>query len=121
MKKIFGKIAGYAILVLILILALSVFKNVSRDIQISNQIEAEKAKIAKMQAENKRLEEELLQTQNQNFIEKEIRNKLGLGKSGEAIVVLPDADTLRSLAPKTTVEVDTLPDPNWVKWKKLFF
>jgi cell division protein FtsB len=121
MKKIFEKIGGYTILLLILVLALSVFKNVSRGMQIDRQIEAEKAKITKMQAENKKLEEELIKTQNQDFIEKEIRNKLGLGKSGEAIVVLPDDDLLRKLAPQTSIETDTLPDPNWMKWKKLFF
>jgi cell division protein FtsB len=121
MKKIFGKIGIYAIWGLILILALSVFKNIGRTAQISNQIRTEKAKLSKIQADNNKLVEELAQTQNPNFIEKEIRNKLGLGKAGEAIVVLPDAEILRKLAPQTPSEVDTLPDPNWLKWKKLFF
>jgi len=121
MKKILGKIGIYAIWGLILILVLSVARNVSRDVQVGKQIQAEKAKIAKMQADNQKLEEELTQTQNPSFIEKEVRDKLGLGKTGEAIVVLPDEDTLRNLAPQMPVEINTLPDPNWVKWKKLFF
>ncbi len=77
--------------------------------------------MAKIQADNNKLQEELAQTQNPNFIEKEVRDKLGLGKTGEAIVVLPDADTLRKLAPQMPTEVDTLPYPNWKKWEKLFF
>ena len=121
MKKILGKIAGYAVWGLILILALSVLKNVKRDAQINNQVQAEKVKLAKIQADNDKLTQELAQTQNPNFIEKEVRDKLGLGKEGEAIVVLPDEDTLRKLAPQMPLEVDTLPDPNWVKWEKLFF
>ena len=121
MKTILNKVGGYAIWVLIVILSLSVFKSFGRTAQIKAQIEAEKAKLAKIQAENNKLQEELVQTQNPNFIEKEVRNKLGLGKQGEAIVVLPDADILRNLAPKKVVEVDTLPDPNWKKWEKLFF
>jgi len=121
MKKIFGKIGIYAIWGLIIILSLSVIQNVSRNAQINAQIQAEKAKLAKIQADNDKLTQELTQTQNPNFIEKEVRDELGLGKAGEAIVVLPDADTLRKLAPQTTIEVDTLPDPNWVKWEKLFF
>jgi hypothetical protein len=121
MKKILGKIAGYAVWGLILILALSVLKNVRRDAQINNQIQAEKVKLAKIQADNDKLTQELVQTQNPNFIEKEVRDKLGLGKEGEAIVVLPDGDTLRKLAPQMPLEVDALPDPNWVKWEKLFF
>jgi len=121
MKKVLGKIAGYAVWGLILILALSVLKNISRDAQISSQIQAEKAKLAKIQADNNKLIQEVAQTQNPNFIEKEVRDKLGLGKTGEAMVVLPDEDTLRKLAPQMPVEVDTLPDPNWVRWEKLFF
>jgi cell division protein FtsB len=121
MKKILGKIGVYAIWGLILILALSVARNVSRDAQINAQIKAEKAKLAKIQADNNKLIQELTQTQNPNFIEKEVRDKLGLGKTGEAMVVLPDEETLRKLAPQMPVEIDTLPDPNWGKWEKLFF
>lgn len=120
MKKIFGKIGIYAIWGLILILTLSVFRNISRASQINSQIQAEKAKIAKIQADNDKLEEEVAQAKSPSFIEKEVRNKLGLGKAGEAIVVLPDADTLRKLAPQMPTEVDTLPDPNWRKWIQLF-
>jgi cell division protein FtsB len=121
MKKIFGKIGIYAIWGLIIILALSVSKNIERDAQINDQIQTEKAKLGKIQTDNNKLTQELAQTQNPNFIEKEVRDELGLGKEGEAIVVLPDADILRKLAPQMPSEVDTLPDPNWVKWEKLFF
>ena len=121
MSKIFGKIGIYAIWGLILILSLSVFNNLRRDTQISSQIQAEKDKIAKIQAENNKLQDQLAQTQNPNFIEQEVRDKLGLGKAGEAIVVLPDDETLRKLAPQMPVEADVLPDPNWIKWEKLFF
>jgi cell division protein FtsB len=121
MKKIMSKIGGYAIWGLILILALSVFKSIGRTTQINAQIQAEKAKLDKIQSDNNKLQGELAQAQSPNFIEKEVRDKLGLGKAGEAIVVLPDADTLRKLAPQMPAEVATLPDPNWVKWKKLFF
>lgn len=121
MKKILEKIAGYVVWGLILILVVSVFRNIGRTNQIKSQIQAEKTKLAKIQADNDKLVKELAQTQNPNFIEKEVRDKLGLGKEGEAIVVLPDSEVLRKLAPQIPSEVDTLPDPNWVKWKKLFF
>ncbi len=121
MKKIATKISGYAILGLMLILAFSVFKNSSRRSLISAQIEGEKAKLVKIQADNTKIQDELAQAQNPNFIEQEVRDKLGLGKAGEAIVVLPDAEILRKLAPQMPKEDDTLPDPNWKKWEKLFF
>lgn len=121
MQKIIGKLGIYAIWGLIIILSLSLIRNISRDKQINAQIQAEKSKLAKIQAYNKKLESDLAQAQNPNFIEKAVRDKLGLGKAGEAMVVLPDDEVLRKLAPQMPAEVDTLPDPNWVKWKKLFF
>jgi cell division protein FtsB len=121
MKKIFGKIGIYAIWGLIIILSLSVIKNVERNTQINNQIQAEKTKLAKIQVDNNKLEEELAQAQSPDFIEKEVRDELGLGRTGEATVVLPDDDTLRKLAPQMPSETDSLPDPNWLKWKKMFF
>jgi cell division protein FtsB len=120
MKKTGSKILFYSIFGLILMLSVTLVKNVIRTNQIREQIEAEKVKIAKIQAENDKLASEVAQTQSAEFIEREMRNKLGLGKEGEAVVVLPDSDVLRKLAPVIPVEVDTLPDPNWRKWLKLF-
>ena len=74
----------------------------------------------KMKAENAALEAQIAQTQGSAFIEKQIRDKLGLAKTGEAIVVLPDAEILKKLAPQIPVEENSLPDSNWRKWMKLF-
>ena len=121
MKNLTSKIAGWVIWILIILLAVTLVRDVQRANQIKAQVQAEKAKVAGIQADNTKLMAELAQTQNPDFIEQDIRNKLGLGKAGEAIVVLPDDETLRKLAPQMPVEVDTLPDPNWLKWEKLFF
>jgi len=121
MKNLGSKIAGWVIWILIALLGIALVKDIQRSYQIKEQVQAEKDKVVGIQAENNKLMAELTQTQNPDFIEKEIRNQLGLGKAGEAIVVLPDDDTLKKLAPQVTVEADTLPPPNWEKWEKLFF
>lgn len=121
MNKIASKITGYVVWIFIILLSLSVAKNINRASQINIQVKAEKAKLAKIEADNRSLGEQLLKTQSPSFIEREIRNKLGLSKPGEAIVVLPDADSLRQLAPKMQIEEDTLSPPNWEKWERLFF
>lgn len=121
MKKTGSKIIVFAIWGLIATLSLTLVKNVVRTNQIHKQIQGERAKLAKIQADNDKLAAEVVQTQSADFVEKEMRNKLGLGKTGEAIVVLPDIEMLRKLAPQISVEVDVLPDPNWKKWLKLFF
>jgi cell division protein FtsB len=111
---------GLATWVLALILLISTVKNIGRVKNIEGAVQREKDTVEKMQEENARLEAQIAQTQGSAFIEKQIRNKLGLAKSGEAIVILPDAEILKKLAPQTPVEGNTLPDPNWKKWLKLF-
>lgn len=120
LKEKFNKLTGYVIWILILLLAFSVIRNVGRRARIESEIDAEKARVDKMQEDNKSLAEEILRAQSGDFVEKEIRNKLGLVKEGETIVVLPDEEVLRNLAPQAIFEENTLPDPNWKKWLKLF-
>lgn len=119
-KKKANKLVGYAIWILIFLLVLSLIRNAGNAGRISSEIAAEQAKVAKMQSDNQALEAEIAKTQGQEFIEKEIRNKLGLVKPGEAIVVLPDDETLRKLAPEVVQDQESLPDPNWKRWLKLF-
>jgi cell division protein FtsB len=107
--------------ILTVLLLISTVRNINRVISIRNDVEKEKEIVEKMKADNAQLEAQIAQTQGSEFIEKQIRDKLGLAKPGEAIVVLPDPAILRAMAPQTPVEEDTLPDPNWVRWEKLFF
>ncbi|MBI2007373.1 MAG: septum formation initiator family protein [Candidatus Blackburnbacteria bacterium] len=75
--------------------------------------------------ELKKEQEELLKTkekvESDEFIEKEAREKLGLAKPGETVVVLPDEDILRRLAPK--LESESFPEelPIWKRWVEMFF
>ncbi|QQG41777.1 MAG: septum formation initiator family protein [Candidatus Woesebacteria bacterium] len=120
LKVKFEKLGGYAIWVLVVLLTLSLVQNIGKVKRIRGEIAAEKAKIAKMKAANEVLANQVAEAQKPEFIDKEIRNKLGLVKTGETIVVLPDGDVLRSLAPKIEIDLETLPDPNWKKWVQLF-
>lgn len=114
------RLLGVATWVLALLLLLSTIKNIGRVGNINSAVQKEKNKVEKMKQENALLEAQIAQTQGSFFIEKQIRDKLGLVKEGEAIVILPDTEILRKLAPQMPVEENTLPDPNWKKWLKLF-
>ncbi len=116
----FGKLKGYLMLAIAILLTLSIVSNIGKIIQIRGEVARERAKIEKQKKENEELARTVADTQGPSFVEKEVRDKLGLVKKGETIVVLPDVETLRSLAPKPPVEEDALPDPNWRKWLKLF-
>ncbi len=120
-KKGLGKLAGYGIWLLIVLLVISTSNSIGSSARVKAQIKAEEEKVSRMQKENADLENRVILAQSGDYIEAEIRNKLGLVKSGEAIVVLPDVETLKKLAPPETLDREALPDPNWKKWAHLFF
>jgi cell division protein FtsB len=121
MKNVINKTMGWAAWGLIFLLSLNLIKDITRAKGISARIAAEEAKLSKIEADNAKLESELLMAKSPDFIEREVRNKLGLARENEAIVVLPDAETLKKLAPDIKNDTESLPDPNWKKWTKLFF
>ncbi len=111
---------GYATWILVIFLVISTVRNINRVGSIKKQVEGERQKVAKMEADNAKLQTQIQEAQGQDFIDKEIRNKLGLSKEGEAIVVLPEESIVRGLAPSQVSSEDSLLDPNWKKWLKLF-
>lgn len=115
------KLISYGMWLMIVVLGFSVIQNAGKIIETRTQIQREKDKVTKMAKQNQDLERQIANSQSSTFIEKQMRDELGLALPNEAIVVLPDVDTLRKLAPQPTTENDTLPDPNWRKWEKLFF
>lgn len=120
LKLKFKRLLGYATWFLVAALLVSTVKNVNRVIGIREQVREEQERVEKMQADNAKLQVQIAEAQGSDFIEKQIRDKLGLSKEGEAIVVLPDESIVRSFAPTITTSEEALPDPNWKKWLKLF-
>src|SRR3989339_2037947 len=78
--------------------------------------EAEK-QLEKLKQENEALTQELEYKKTDQFAEEEIRNKLGLAKEGEAVVILPKEGNKEQL----TIDDGQLTKPNLEKWQRLFF
>lgn len=120
LKQRLIKVRVYLLILLVFLFGLSLFRNILKIDEAKNRIQREKEKVIKLEEEGKILEEELKKMQGNEFLEKELRDKLGLAKKGESVVILPDLETLKSLVPEIPDEKDYLPDPTYVKWMKLF-
>jgi len=59
------------------------------------------------------LQEELKKVQSQEYIEREAREKLGMSKAGEKVIIMP---TITLDKPMRTHENEQ----NWLKWWRLF-
>ncbi|MEK9143115.1 MAG: septum formation initiator family protein [Patescibacteria group bacterium] len=77
------------------------------------------AVLKRLEEENKRLKGELTYSESPLFIEAEARNRLGLGREGESIVLMPN-DKLQMTNGKTE-DKTVVSLPNWKKWWRLFF
>ena len=116
----FRKVVGYGALLLVVLMLASIVRNVGKVVAIREEVAKERERLERLEKENEQLQKKITKTQSDEFIEKQIRDKLGLVKEGEIVVVLPDEEILRGFAPKIVVEQDSLPDPNWKRWLKLF-
>lgn len=75
--------------------------------------------LAEVKREQSRLKKQAADVKTPEFVEHEAREKLGMGKEGETIVLLPVGET----AAKQT-DVEALPEdryPTWQRWIRLFF
>lgn len=107
---IFGVIVGI-LLVVNSSKRLLTFRTTSQKIQ-----DAEK-RLEHLREENARLQEQREYTQSEEFREREIRDKLGLAKEGEAVVILPkENDENSKLETRSSKQ-----RPNYQKWWNLFF
>lgn len=107
-------------IVVFLILASSSLKSIKRIKEGDVLIEKTKVRLEKIDQENQKLTEQLQMTESEEFVEKQMRNKLGLAKEGEIIIVLPEPEIVKKLAPTLPQDEEVKLKLNWQKWLELF-
>ena len=73
-------------------------------------------RLEKTRLENQRLTQKLAEIQSEEFVEREAREKLGLGKAGEVVLILPDQNN----NPQTEIKNYKLKIKNWRLWWDLY-
>ncbi len=101
------------VLVLGLVLAVKTGINVVKLVGFGDRLKLAEKEFIRVKSENSSLKSKLAEVESDDFLEKEAREKFGLGKEGEEVVIVP------TLAPKNGRVEETLID-NWKKWWKLY-
>jgi len=120
LKQRLIKARVYVLIILVFLFGLSLFRNILKVNEAKNRVQREKERVVKLEQEGRILEEELKKMQGNEYLETQLRDKLGLAKKGESVVILPDSETLKKLVPEIPDEKDYLPDPPYKKWLKIF-
>lgn len=104
-----------------LFLSFILIKNILGVLNIQERVREAKKEVVGLDEEQEELKRRLEFATSSAFIERTAREKLGLGKPGEYVVVLPQEEFLKSLAPSPEEEEKLPEEPNWKKWLKIFF
>lgn len=115
------KYLNYILLFLAFLFIVSLIRNILRINQANKEILEAEERVDEAIAENNELKAKVEKLRSSEFQEAQLRDKLDLAKEGEIVVVLPDEEILRKLAPKRIEEENILPDPTWRRWLKLFY
>lgn len=71
--------------------------------------------LSRLKQENSSLEATLKDIQSETYLERIARDKLGMVKEGETIIIMPSRESSSEIRDKN----ETL--PNWKQWWRLFF
>jgi cell division protein FtsB len=120
LKAIPQKFSVYIGLGVIIMLIMSLWSNISRMKSVNLKIEKEKEKVEKIKKENEELQKDLEFVQSGEYIEKQLRENLGMAKEDEVVVILPEEEIVKKFAPRIDEEEEIPLEPNWKKWMQLF-
>lgn len=110
------------IITLLTVFGIYLIGTLSRDIvflfQRTKETQKTETELQKVLQEEADLKKQLVYSQSSEFVEKEARDKLGMTKPGETIVILPE--NVESIL-GVQDEVKKEPISNWKLWFNLFF
>lgn len=107
-----------AIIIISLVAGYNLISQIIQATKSGERLSAAVDAVYKLEIKNKELKNKLADIQSPQFIEEEVRNKLGLGKAGETMVIIPEEKIKQVLG---TSESAIIRLPNWLGWWKVFF
>lgn len=114
----FKKIALGFIILVILVIAYNLVRQFFEVIKSGERLSQSADVVYKLEVRNRALKEKLTRIQSPDFLEEEIRNRLGFAKTGETIVIIPEEKLKLVLGTSSSAQIRL---PNWLGWWKVFF
>lgn len=116
-----GFVKRHILLVILVLLMFSALDTVVRNLRRGDVLEEAEKRLEEARVEQENLLGEKERVGSVEFIEKEARDKLGLSRSGEIVVVLPSTEVLRRYAPSDQEDEVFLEALSvWRRWVRLF-
>jgi cell division protein DivIC len=117
------KLVRLAVLVICIVLGVGIVRSVYTLSQKKGIIAERQQVLTDLTAKNRQLQENLLEATSPAFIEQAARDKLGLVREGETVVILDKSQITNLPAGKAGPNDQERPRelPSWKQWWSLFF
>lgn len=120
-QVVIHRIKNYLILILCIVLIISLGRNIIRIKNAGERIDRAQQRVDELEKYKLELEARLQEAQSEFHLESQLRDGLGFAREGEIVIVLPDEDILRRVAPEIKDDINLKQElPNWKKWLSLF-
>ncbi len=106
------------IIIIVLIIAYNLVRQIVESVKSGDRLSESAEVVYKLEIKNKALKEKLAQIKSPEFLEEEIRNRLGFAKPGETVVIIPEEKLKLILGASSSAQIRY---PNWLGWWKVFF
>lgn len=113
------KISLVFFILISLVIAYNLLKQIAETLDSSKRLGRVVDEIKKLEVKNKELKKTLEEIKSPEFVEEQARNKLGLVKPGETMVIISDVKLKQILESSASANENRL--PNWLGWLKLFW
>lgn len=113
------KIVLIAIVIIGLVIAYNLINRIIEATKSGDRLSEAANTVYKLEAKNKELKEKLARIKSVEFVEQQARDKLGLGKKGETLVIIPEETLRLVLGASSSAKEARL--PNWQGWLSLFW
>ncbi|QQG43009.1 MAG: septum formation initiator family protein [Candidatus Daviesbacteria bacterium] len=112
------KISFFTVAVVLLIIIYSLISQIFSAFRSGDRLSEALDKLHQLQIKNQALKKSLKTASSPEFIEQQARDKLGLSKEDEVVVVIPE-EIIQKILSQTQPNVPRLPNP--IGWWKVFF
>lgn len=115
----FKKLTYGLVIVIVLVIAYNLLRQITQALKSGERLSEATEELYKLQNKNQELKKKLPQIQSLDFIEQQARDKLGLSKKGETVVIIPEDKLKLVMGASASAQIPRLSNP--LGWLKVFF
>lgn len=98
-------------------IALNLINQITSAIKSGERLSEAADAVFKLEAKNRQLKQKLSEVQTDDFVESQARNKLGLAKKDEVVMIITEEKLKQILGASQSAKIRL---PNWLGWWKVF-